>query len=97
MNSHTVHAGTKIAGVVQPVYLHERTELTGFAFIHLAVALNPGFHAKAGLDIAISGAFNTGTVAFTVFIRFYTHPDNLCLRLNIPFIQTIFVAPAFQV
>ncbi len=53
------------------------------------------FHAKAGLDIAISGAFNTGTVAFTVFIRFYTHPDNLCLRLNIPFIQTIFVAGKF--
>lgn len=44
------------------------------------------FYAKSGLNIAITVAMNEGSVAFAVLIGFDSHPGNLCLRLNIPFI-----------
>ena len=81
---------------MQPVHFYKRLELAGFTVIHFMVALQPGFYAKSGLNIAITVAMNEGSVAFAVLIGFDSHPGNLCLRLNIPFITRSLAAIKFS-
>ncbi len=60
------------------------------------VALQPGFYARSGLNVAITVAMDEGAIAFAVPIGFYTHPGNLGLRVNIPSVTRSLAAIKFH-
>lgn len=76
--SDTIHCGTKVFGVMDPVSLHKWLDTS----ILIGIAAHKGFHTQTDLDIAITFARHVSSISFYVVVCFDVHPSNPHFRLD---------------